>query len=132
MSRRRGSGRVFVWVVLCGLMSSPAVAQIATGTLTGNVSDEAGGVIPGATVTATAGATNLTRTSVTNSGGRYTIQGLAPGSYQIRVELTGFRPLVREGIRLATGETVRLDVQLAVGGLSEELLVEGRRPAAAQ
>ena len=39
-------------------------------------------------------------------------QGLAPGAYRLHVELTGFRPLTREGVGLATGETVRVDLQL--------------------
>ena len=47
---------------------------------------------------------------------RYFVAGLAPGAYRVRVELSGFRPLTREGIRLATGETVRLDLQLELGG----------------
>ncbi len=44
---------------------------------------------------------------------------LAPGDYRLDVELAGFKPLRREGVRLATGETVRIDFDLAVGGLQE-------------
>ena len=44
------------------------------------------------------------------------MHGLAPGAYRLRLELDGFRSVTREGIRLATGETVRLDLQLEVGG----------------
>ena len=48
-----------------------------------------------------------------------TLAGLAPGTYRVDVELDGFRPVRRQGIRVETGETVRLDFELAVGGLSE-------------
>ena len=51
-----------------------------------------------------------------------------PGAYRVRVELSGFRPLVREGVRLATGETVRLDLQLELGGLTEALTVTADAP----
>ncbi len=46
-----------------------------------------------------------------------------PGLYRVRVELEGFRSLTREGVRLSTGETVRLDLQLAVGALTDAVTV---------
>jgi hypothetical protein len=96
--------------------------------LTGDVSDGAGALVPGATVTVTATGTNATRVAVTDADGRYTVQGLPPGSYQLKVELSGFRTLVRDGVGLATGETVRLDVELAVGALSEAITVTADAP----
>ena len=60
---------------------------------------------------------------VTDESGGYSFPGLAPGTYQVRIELSGFRPLTREGIRLATGETVRLDLQLEIGRLTEGITV---------
>src|SRR6478672_32113 len=82
-------------------------AQIGGGALTGTVSDQTGQAVPGAVVTATSLATNQSRSSVTSKDGGYVFQGLAPGAYRLHVELTGFRPLTREGVGLATGETVR-------------------------
>ena len=49
--------------------------------------------------------------------------GLPPGTYHLRAELSGFRPLVREGIRLATGETVGVDLQLELSGVTEAVTV---------
>src|SRR5687767_5888316 len=121
MGRRRA--RQCLWVVL-GLSAPVLVgAQVGSGSLAGMVVDQAGAPVPGATVTATAAATNLSRTSLTGPDGAYMVAGLPPGTYRLYMELSGFRPLTREGIHLATGETVRVDAQLAVGALTEVITV---------
>ncbi len=109
-------------------VASPVGAQVGAGALAGVVVDQAGAAVPGATVTVTAVATGQSRTIVTGQTGGYSVSGLAPGSYRIRVEMSGFRPLAREGIRLATGETLRLDMQLEVGALTEAITVTEDAP----
>jgi len=79
-------------------------------------------------LTITAAETNLRRTTLTSADGRYVVPGLVPGSYAVRVELNGFRALTREGIRLATGETVRLDLQLELGAIAEAVKVTADAP----
>ncbi len=112
---------------LCAAMSwafaAPADAQIGRGTLVGRVVDQDGDGVPGASVTLTAAGTSVTRTVAADDSGGYSFPGLAPGTYQVRIELSGFRPLTREGVRLATGETVRLDLQLEIGRLTEGITV---------
>jgi hypothetical protein len=119
--------RMCLAVTLC-LVPSAAVAQIGGGAMAGNVIDQAGAAVPGATVTITAVGTNLSRTTVTGREGIYVFTGLAPGAYRVRVELGGFRPLTREGVRLATGETVRLSLQLELGALTEAVTVTADAP----
>jgi Carboxypeptidase regulatory-like domain len=119
--------RTCVWLLGMGI-ASPVAAQIGAGALAVNVVDQAGAAVPGATVTVIAVGTRLSRTVVTGRDGAYSVQGLAPGSYQVRVESSGFRPLIREGIQLATGEIVRLDLQLEVGGLTEAITVTADAP----
>ena len=97
-------------------------AQISGGALVAHVSDGAGAAIPGALVTVTAIETERSRVAVSREDG-LVFQGMAPGLYQVNVELSGWRPLTRHGIRIATGETVRLDLQLEVGGLIEAVTV---------
>ena len=124
-------GRVCVKVILLVAllaMSSPAGAQVGGSALTGHVVDQADAAVPGATVTATAVATNVSRTTVTGEDGNYIFAGLSPGLYYVRVEVTGFRMLTREGIRLATGETVRVDLELTVGGVTEAVSVRADAP----
>ena len=84
--------------------------------------------MPGASLTATEVGTALTRTAVTGPDGGYSIPGLPPGTYRIRAELSGFRTLIREGVRIATGETVRLDLQLQLGSMAEAVTVTADAP----
>jgi hypothetical protein len=105
-----------------------AAAQVGAAALTGTVRDESGAAVPGATVTATSLATRQSRTTVSDTDGGYAIPNLAPGTYQIRVEMNAFRPIAREGVWLATGETIRLDFQLQLGALTEAITVTADAP----
>ncbi|HKY20842.1 MAG TPA: carboxypeptidase regulatory-like domain-containing protein [Vicinamibacterales bacterium] len=115
---------IAIWAV----MAAPALAQIGAGTLTGDVIDQAGAVVSGATVTVSSVRTNATRSQVTGRDGNYAFGGLLPGAYRVRVELSGFRPLILESIQIATGETVRLDLHLTVGGVAEAVTVAADAP----
>src|SRR5688572_1483387 len=85
-------------------------AQVGGGQITGIVTDSREAPVPGATVTATLKTRSAGRTVVSSSSGVYTVPGLSPGDYRIDVELAGFRTIRREGVRVETGETVRLDL----------------------
>ena len=120
--------RACVWLLVMIGISSPAAAQIGAGALAGNVVDQEGAALPGAAVTVVAVETNRVRTVRSGADGVYVVPGLAPGVYEVRIELSGFRPLTRGGIRLATGETVRLDLPLTLGGISEAVTVTADAP----
>ena len=110
-------GRAVPVVVVAWLAAGavPVRAQVAAGEITGLVKDQAGAAVPGATVTVTDVDTNRQRVVASSAEGVYTAPSLAPGDYRVDVELTGFKPVRREGIRLATGEKARIDFDLAVG-----------------
>ena len=120
--------RPVILILIAVRLSSPALAQIGAGALTGQVMDQARALVPGATVTATALGTGVSRTSITGRDGAFAFPGLPPGVYRVRVELSGFRPLTREGVRLVTGETIRLDLQLDLGSLAEAITVTADAP----
>src|SRR5688500_18010137 len=120
--------RVWPWAVMGIGLASPAAAQIGAAALTGRIVDREGAALPGAAVTAVAVETNRPHTVAAGSDGGYSIQALSPGTYRLRVELSGFRPLIREGIRLATGETVRVDLQLELSGVTEAIIVTAAAP----
>ena len=109
----------------CGLAASASslFAQVAAGEITGVVRDQGRAMVPGATVTVTNVATNLQRIVASTHEGVYTAPGLLPGEYRIDVELTGFKPVRRSGIRLSTGEKARIDFDLALGELREQVTV---------
>src|SRR5512134_2402228 len=77
-----------------------ARAQAVTGTLLGNITDSTGGAVPGATVTATEVQTNVSRTATTNESGYYLFASLVNGIYDVSAELTGFRKVVRQKVKV--------------------------------
>jgi hypothetical protein len=124
-SRRWWIGAVLCVALCVGVV--PAVAQIGRGALAGDVSDQAGSPVPGVSVSITFTATGAAREATTDAAGSYVVHGLTPGVYRVRVELTGFRPTVREGVRVITGETVRIDVRLELG-VAEAVTVTADAP----
>src|ERR1044071_7003329 len=90
-----------------------ALAQQRPGTLRGQVLDELGGAIVGASVTAI-DAQGKEKAVVTNDGGIYTISGLAPGKYTLRVVNAGFAMYENAEVEVVSGKTQQLDVTLKV------------------
>jgi hypothetical protein len=103
-------------------------AQVAAAEITGVVKDQAGAAAPGAIVTVTHVDTNRQRVVASSGDGMYTAASLAPADYRVDVELPGFKPVRREGIRLSTGARARIDFDLAVGGVSEQVTVTADAP----
>src|SRR5713226_4621221 len=114
------SFRRLVLAAWCVVATAPSLwAQVAAGEITGVVKDQAGAAVPGATVTVTNVETNRRRAVASSGEGVYTAPSLAPGQYRVDVELSGFKPIRRTGIRLSTGEKARIDFDLAVGEVRE-------------
>jgi len=97
-------------------------------TVKGQVTDQSKGAVPGATVTVQNQETNETATTVTNADGAYTIPFLRPGLYTLSADLTGFQKYTRKDMRLEVGQTALVNVQLSVGGVSEQMTVTAESP----
>jgi outer membrane receptor protein involved in Fe transport len=106
----------------------PAAAQGTTGSISGFVADESKAAIPGATVTIKSVETGQLRTLVSDDQGRYRADALAPGTYDITVELTGFRTAEFAGITLTVGQDAGLNVEMKVGGMTEKVVVTSDAP----
>src|SRR6187551_3641849 len=122
-------GRVWLLLSLALGVARLAGAQVAGGELTGLVTDPMRSPVSGAMVTATNSRTGVVRTAVTNSTGVYVLPGLAPGLYAVDLMLSGFRGVHHEDVRVTPGVTVRLDVALVVGNMSEAVTVTAATPA---
>ena len=106
----------------------PASAQNDLGRLTGIVADTQGAILPGATVTATSPALIGTQVAVAESDGRYRFPSLSPGTYTLTFELSGFQTTRRENIVLRLGQTLNVDIQLALATLQETVTVSAESP----
>ncbi len=103
-----------------------ARAQETTGTISGTIVDAQGLAVPGVTVTVTG--PQGSKTAVTESGGRFTVPFLTPGTYAIRSELQGFKPVERRDVVVRLGQTVQLEMKMEVGGLTESVDVTSSSP----
>jgi hypothetical protein len=110
------------------LLAGIAFAQTDRGTITGTVSDPAGAVAPGASIKAKNLATASEFTTASTNTGNYTLAQLPAGTYEIAVALTGFKTFVRQGITVGAAQTLRVDVKLEVGAISETVTVSEDAP----
>lgn len=117
-----------VLLTLGPLVPSRASAQSTHGAIVGTVSDESGAIMPGVTVTVTNMGTNISRTTITNQAGYYEAVALVPGTYRVHGELTGFKPLAREGIVVESRATVRIDFTMGLGTQTAEVTVVAATP----
>ena len=109
------------------LLSSLVLAQ-EIGNFVGNVADEEGNPLPGVTITAKNSMTGLTQSTITNAQGRYRIERLTRGVYELTASLSGFKTSIKEKIELFSGGENRVDFKMEVGKIEEEVTVIGETP----
>lgn len=118
---------VIVCVVLLG-QSVQAQTRATTADITGLIRDQTGGVLPGATVTATNTETNVGRSTTTQENGRFALPALPPGTYRVEVTMPGFVSETRDALTLSLGSLVELDFSLKVAGTAEAITVSAESP----
>jgi hypothetical protein len=109
-------------------LAAGASAQQGRGTILGTVTDTTGAVIPGATVTVTNTATNVTTAVVSNSDGNYAAPNLLVGGYTVTVTKEGFKKSVRSGITLEVDQKAEINLTLETGAVSETVEVTSQAP----
>lgn len=112
-------------VVLC---ATSTFAQMQTGEIRGRVTDTSGAVLPGVTVTVAGPALLQPRIVTTSDTGSYSVPELPIGLYSVTFELTGFRGLVREDIRITIGFSAQINADLALSAVQETVTVTGESP----
>jgi hypothetical protein len=116
--------------VLLLLLMAVAIGygQTTTATLSGVVSTAQGEVVKKATVTVKNNATGKARQATTPENGRYIFTLLEPGSYELQVQADGFKLLIQKNLVLNVGGTTVRDVQMEVGGISDQVTIEVQNP----
>ena len=122
----RGLIRPLLLVVAVLLAPAAAYAQ----TIAGVVRDSSNAVVPGVTVEVTSPALiEKVRSTVSDDNGRYQITALPTGTYKVTFTLTGFSTVERANVQLTSDFTANVNVQLAVGNVSEHVAVVAESPA---
>lgn len=128
------SVRFVCWVVFCVAFiliscGAPGVlAQDVTASITGTVTDASGAAIVGANITVKSVERGVTYTAVTNGDGLYRLSQLPVGSYELRVEKSGFASDAYPAFVLTLNQVARFDVALKVGQVTQTVEVTGAAP----
>src|SRR5436305_12444949 len=101
--------------------------QSDRGTITGTVSDPAGAMIPSAAVVATNPETGVEFRTQTTSTGNYTIPNVPSGTYDVNVEMSGFRKYQQKGVGVQVATTSRVDIVMQVGSTGESVTVTAEK-----
>ncbi len=115
---------IAMMVLLIGGTGVQANAQATSGTISGNVSDENQAVIANAIVMVRNVGTNESRTTTTDSEGRYRFPNLSIGNYEVTTEASGFSKYVRTGVQLLLNQDAVVNIQLKPSSLQEVVTVE--------
>src|SRR5204863_415144 len=120
-------------IVLCAFLGVALVlgfaasgwsqAQITAGSVQGDVVDEKGGSVAGATVEAKNLATNFVQTDTTNSDGHFVFLSLPPGRYTLTISKPGFATIVQENVNLTVGQTITLPITMKVSSVAQQIVV---------
>jgi hypothetical protein len=119
---------VYFLFLVSAFACSPVFAQTLKGTILGTITDVTHAVIPGVQVNVTETNTNFHRTETTNESGFFAFANLDPGTYRVEVEQPGFRRVVRSGIELQANTTIRADLELQPGAVTEVVDVTAEAP----
>jgi hypothetical protein len=112
-------GLMFALLLAVGVLPGAASAQVLYGSLVGNVTDQNGAVIAGATVTVTNKGTGQVREAATNADGEYSIINILPGVYDVKVIKQGFNTHTQTDLNVSANNAQRVDVAMKVGNVSD-------------
>jgi hypothetical protein len=110
-------------------LASTASAQVQTGSILVRAADEQGAVMPGVSITISSPVLVAgSMAGVTDAGGVYRFPSLVPGTYSVKLELSGFATVTRENIAVLVGQTTPVEFAMKVGAVAENITVTGASP----
>ncbi len=118
-------GKLGLLILALVLLSPVAAWAQDQATIVGIVTDSTGAIVPGAKIVVSNPDRGFVRNTVTNSAGEYRADKVPIGNYVVSAEVSGFQKLVRTGIRLEVDQTLRLDMQLTLGQVTQQITVAG-------
>ena len=119
----------FVAVLIALALASTASAQVQTGSILVRATDQQGALVPGVTVTISSPVLVAgSMTGVTDAGGVNRFPSLVPGTYTVKLELSGFQTITRENILVLVGQTTPVEFAMKVASLAENITVTGASP----
>jgi hypothetical protein len=127
MNRLHSISRIFFAIAAVLLFNCLSFAQNISGTILGTITDASGANVPGALTVVVNQDTNARYTAVDESG-EYTATNLPPGTYSIKTELNGFKPNLIKDVVLLANRSVRLNVVLQPGAVSQTVEVTASAP----
>ena len=104
-------------------------AQVDTGTITGTVLDTQGAGVPSASLTFVETSTSATSKTQTDASGNYASPPLKPGTYKVTAQASGFKVQTHEAVNVKVQDRLRLDFNMAVGSVTENVLVTAETPS---
>jgi len=120
--------QILLACLLCALAFAAAFAQVDTGTIAGSVRDSSGAGVASANITFVETSTNATMKTQSDASGDYASPPLRPGSYQVVAEAPGFKTQTRGTIVLRVQDRLRLNFDMAIGSVSENVVVTAETP----
>ncbi len=121
--------RLIATTLMCLLLIfGAAYAQSDKGNITGTISDPAGAMIPNAPIEAKNIQTGAVYQGASSTTGNYTLAQLPAGVYQLSVSVSGFKQYIRTGITVMVAQTLRIDIKLEVGNISDTVTVNADAP----
>ncbi len=126
--KRAGSCLGILTALIVCLFSHSLMGQAVNGTLLGTITDTSGATVAGAKVSATSTETGAVHESVSNESGNYSFPDLQPGTYAVSAEANGFKRVTQQNIALLSNSSVRVDLSLTPGSVSETVTVTTTPP----
>jgi hypothetical protein len=125
---KRVLGIALLALLAFAIGATPGWAQVETGEITGKITDNSGAVLPGVIVTLSGPSLIQPQSAVTSATGTYQFPRVPIGTYTVKFELTGFKTVVREDVRISIGFTAQIDQPLELSTVQETVTVSGETP----
>src|SRR5260370_11528094 len=120
--------RVTCAVLALSWLAGLSYGQAVTGSLLGTITDSSGAAVPNAKVTITDANTGISRNTTTNESGNFNFSDVPPGTYTVAAEVTGFKRASRAGVDVIVNTSIRVDLALQPGNISETINVTAEAP----